>query len=156
MQPSLLWSSFGSPETKSGYSNPSSLQQCTVRGLFVAIFWAFLSKLMCHNNKLWCSFLILTVSRGLHCFPQRTSVTVTSLTLHLLAHNTMALQVDEQQSPSEVGYDIEEPPDSSPKKNKKKRDAATLRKAPQGTLFAHVIAQSWCSWICKLNSLVYI
>jgi hypothetical protein len=47
----------------------------------------------------------------------------------------MTLQVDEQQSPSEVGYDIEDPPDSSPKKNKKKRDAATLRKAPQGTFF---------------------
>jgi hypothetical protein len=44
----------------------------------------------------------------------------------------MALQVDEQQAPDEVDYELDESPDSSPKKNKKKRDAATLRKAPQG------------------------
>jgi hypothetical protein len=54
----------------------------------------------------------------------------------------MKLKVDEQQSPSEVGYEIEEISDSSPKKNKKKRDAATLRKAPQGMLCGHGITQS--------------
>jgi hypothetical protein len=50
------------------------------------------------------------------------------LTLFLITMAT--LQVDEQPPSADVTYAV--PPDSPPKKAKKKRDATTLRKAPQG------------------------
>jgi hypothetical protein len=43
-------------------------------------------------------------------------------------------QVDDPQAHDEASYEVSADEEGSPKKGKKKRDASSLRKAPQGKL----------------------